>query len=150
MDRDFDMKRSEIYQAVWSEPVFHVAKRLGMSDRGLSDICKRFDVPTPPRGFWRKVQAGQKPPVAPLPLSGNDPDVLRGVQSCVTDGASTLPLVAPVVTVVDASVNMFEAELELLNSVGAALVSLGKMKSAMGPEMRAIARRWLSQAASGL
>ncbi len=142
------MKRSELYRAVWADPVFHVAKALGMSDRGLTDVCKRLDVPTPPRGYWRKVQTGQKPPAAPLPLSDTDPDVLQGIEGNVIESVLTPPSVDPVVPT--AAVSLFEAELELLNSIGAALVAVGKVKSAMGPEVRAIARRWLSQAANGL
>lgn len=144
------MKRSELYQAVWSDPVFHVAKKLGMSDRGLTDVCKRLDVPTPPRGYWRKVQTGQKPPAAPLPLSDSDPDVLKGVENGVIEGALTLPLVVPALPVTEPSASLFESELELLNSVGAVLVAVAKLKPAMGPDVRAIARRWLTQAASGL
>jgi len=53
------MRRTELYKAVWADPVLHVAKRLGFSDRGLAEVCKRANIPTPPRGHWRRLQTGQ-------------------------------------------------------------------------------------------
>lgn len=70
------MRRMDLYQAVWADPVFHVAKRLNISDRGLAEVCRRMDVPTPPRGYWRKVQTGQQPSVTPLPDPANNPLVV--------------------------------------------------------------------------
>lgn len=53
------IRRSELYLEVWAKPMTKVAEGLGMSDRGLSNICQRFDIPTPPRGYWRQLQTGQ-------------------------------------------------------------------------------------------
>lgn len=50
----------------------HVAKRLGISDRGLIEVCRRVSIPTPPRGYWRRVQTGQTPDRAPLPSPDDD------------------------------------------------------------------------------
>lgn len=66
------MTRNELYQAVWSDPVLHVARRIGISDRGLIDVCRRAEVPTPPRGYWRQLQTGQGPQKAPLPRPEDD------------------------------------------------------------------------------
>jgi hypothetical protein len=33
---------------------------LGLSDVGLAKICDRHRVPTPPRGYWAKKEAGKK------------------------------------------------------------------------------------------
>ncbi len=37
-----------------------VAAEFQISDVGLAKICDRHRVPTPPRGYWAKVEAGQK------------------------------------------------------------------------------------------
>lgn len=66
------MTRNELYLAVWAEPVMRVAKRIGISDRGLAEVCRRVDIPTPPRGYWRRIQTGQTPDKTPLPHPGDD------------------------------------------------------------------------------
>lgn len=50
----------------------HVAPRLGISDRGLIEVCRRVNIPTPPRGYWRRIQTGQTPDRPPLPNPGDD------------------------------------------------------------------------------
>lgn len=66
------MKRSDLYNAVWKDPVFHVAHRLGLSDSRLNIICKQAEIPTPPRGYWRQIQTGQTPEKASLPRPDDD------------------------------------------------------------------------------
>ena len=51
------MSRRELYDLVWSEPITAIAKRLGISDRGLTKVCRRSDIPAPPRGYWAKIAA---------------------------------------------------------------------------------------------
>lgn len=41
------LTRESPYQQVWSEPIVHVANRLGLSGRGLGKICARHDIPVP-------------------------------------------------------------------------------------------------------
>ena len=47
--------REELYQQVWSEPIVHVAGRLGLSGRGVAKLCARHTIPVPPRGWWAAV-----------------------------------------------------------------------------------------------
>jgi hypothetical protein len=61
------LTREALYQQVWAEPIIHVAKRLGLSDRGLAKVCARHQIPVPPRGWWAKKQHGQTMRQAPLP-----------------------------------------------------------------------------------
>ena len=61
------MKRSELYEKIWSMPMTKLAEKLGISDVGLAKACRRHAVPAPPRGYWAKLRAGQKPPKTPLP-----------------------------------------------------------------------------------
>lgn len=69
------MTRNELYRAVWSDPVFHIAKRIGISNRSLLDVCRRAEVPTPPRGYWRRIQTGQTPEKAPLTRPEDDSSI---------------------------------------------------------------------------
>jgi len=60
------LTRDALYAEVWSSPITHIAKRLGMSDRGLAKLCARHEIPVPPRGWWAKKTAGQKASQTPL------------------------------------------------------------------------------------
>lgn len=52
------LSRQDLYQLVWTEPITTLAKRFGISDRGLTKVCQRSDIPAPPRGYWAKIAAG--------------------------------------------------------------------------------------------
>ena len=58
--------REELYDLVWQKPISKLAVELGISDVGLSKICRRHEVPTPPRGYWARLEAGYTDPKAPL------------------------------------------------------------------------------------
>jgi hypothetical protein len=61
------LTRQDLYKKVWSEPIVHVAERLGMSGRGLGKMCARYRIPVPPRGWWAKKQHGHRVRQTPLP-----------------------------------------------------------------------------------
>jgi hypothetical protein len=50
-----DFQRDELYEEVWTEAVSKVAKRYGISDVGLRQICVSLEVPLPPRGYWARL-----------------------------------------------------------------------------------------------
>ena len=54
------LTRQELYELVWSTPMTKLAESFGISDVGLAKICDRHRVPTPPRGYWAKKEAGRK------------------------------------------------------------------------------------------
>jgi len=62
-----ELAREELYGLVWAEPMTKVARRYGLSDRGLAKICVRMGVPVPGRGYWAKVQSGKVPRQEKLP-----------------------------------------------------------------------------------
>lgn len=69
--------REKIYKEVWDEPVTIVAKRYGISDVAFHKLCKRLEVPVPPRGYWSQIKAGEKlqrPPLTKL----SDPRKILG------------------------------------------------------------------------
>jgi len=59
--------REELYEKVWTEAMAILAPKLGLSDVGLKKTCARLRIPTPPRGYWAKIAAGQRPRRTPLP-----------------------------------------------------------------------------------
>jgi hypothetical protein len=59
--------REALYRLVWSESTRTLSKRLGISDVGLAKACRRASVPTPDRGYWARVAAGQRCEKTPLP-----------------------------------------------------------------------------------
>jgi hypothetical protein len=53
------LTRKELYDLVWSEPMTTVCKRFGITDNGLRKHCKSMNIPTPPIGYWAKLQNGK-------------------------------------------------------------------------------------------
>ncbi|WP_434480441.1 hypothetical protein [Gemmatimonas sp.] len=61
------LTREELYERVWTEPMAVLAPKLGLSDVGLKKTCARLRIPSPPRGYWARLAAGQKIRRTPLP-----------------------------------------------------------------------------------
>ena len=59
--------RERLYQELWDEPATTVAARYGVTSTAIAKVCTRLNIPTPSRGYWQKTEAGQSPPVEPLP-----------------------------------------------------------------------------------
>jgi hypothetical protein len=67
------LHRDALYKEVWETPIRQLAKRYDISDVGLTKICRKMDIPTPPRGYWAKRTNGQrveKAALPPLPETG--------------------------------------------------------------------------------
>src|SRR5262245_55959545 len=61
------VSRDELYRLVWETPMVRLGQQIGISGNGLAKICRRLDVPYPPRGWWAKKGAGNRVLIAPLP-----------------------------------------------------------------------------------
>jgi hypothetical protein len=61
------LHRERLYKEVWESPISQLAPKYGVSDVGLAKICKRMDIPIPPRGYWAKVAYGYKVKKPALP-----------------------------------------------------------------------------------
>lgn len=48
----------DLKKMVWSQPMTTVASQLGISDVAVRKRCLKLGVPTPPRGYWTKLKAG--------------------------------------------------------------------------------------------
>lgn len=66
------LTRRQLYDVVWDTPIDLLASRYDISNVGLAKICRRFDVPVPPRGYWQKLAAGIKVPRSKLSASRDD------------------------------------------------------------------------------
>ena len=83
------LTHQQLYDLVWSKAVRDVAQDFGMSDVALAKRCRAVRVPIPPRGYWARVAAGQKPRKTPLP---------KHRSGKYTDGARESPAAEPTVT----------------------------------------------------
>jgi hypothetical protein len=61
------LSREDLYELAWSKPISELAKDFGISDVGLAKRCRRLGVPLPGRGYWARIDAGQKPYRPKLP-----------------------------------------------------------------------------------
>jgi hypothetical protein len=50
----------ELQKMVWEMPTVKVAKKLGVSDVAIKKRCKKFNIPKPGLGYWRKIEVEQK------------------------------------------------------------------------------------------
>jgi len=62
-----ELRREELYEKVWSIPMQKLAREFGLSDVGLAKLCRRYQIPVPGRGYWRRLETGQRLARSPLP-----------------------------------------------------------------------------------
>src|SRR5689334_20660331 len=55
-----ELRRKVLYEKVRSIPMQKLAKGFGLSDGGLAKLCRRYQSPVPGRGYWRRLESGQK------------------------------------------------------------------------------------------
>jgi hypothetical protein len=87
-NRPYACSRKELARAVWIRPVEQVAATLGISGTALKKHLRALNIPSPPRGYWARVQAGQRPGrsrLPPLPPGSSDMVYL----ACPPDGSPT-------------------------------------------------------------
>lgn len=63
------LSREQLYDLVWSKPMSALGPEFGVSDVALKKRCKKLGIPTPPRGYWAKEEAGKRPHKKKLPDS---------------------------------------------------------------------------------
>ncbi len=52
------LQRETLHKEVWQMPIMQLAKKYGLSDVGLAKICRKMEIPLPPRGHWQKQAHG--------------------------------------------------------------------------------------------
>lgn len=50
------LTRKELYDLVWSTPLSKIAEKYAVNPDGIKKICKKFNVPMPPNGYWSKMK----------------------------------------------------------------------------------------------
>lgn len=66
------LSREEFFDLVWSRPATKLAAEFGITDVAIHKRCKKLHVPTPPRGYWAKLEFGKAPQKPTLPPSPNE------------------------------------------------------------------------------
>lgn len=69
--------REQLQSLVWSKPLRDAAIEIGISDVGLKKICSRYGIPTPPQGYWLRVEPKDtaKVPAVPPTLASQVIDI---------------------------------------------------------------------------
>ena len=70
------ISRRSLYEAVWSEPVYKVAERFGITAYALAKKCRNQDIPVPERGYWKRMSCGGVTSIPSLPFK-EDGDRIR-------------------------------------------------------------------------
>lgn len=95
--REIRVDRKGLFERVWSEPVMKLAAEWGISGTGLKKVCRRLQIPVPPRGHWAKLKAGHRasrPQLRSLP-EGDPQEIViltssRGDNDCEEEPGRTL------------------------------------------------------------
>jgi hypothetical protein len=69
------VSRKDLYEQIWSKPMTKVAEDYGVSGTALKKTCNRHQIPTPPLGYWAKLQHGkfvEQPPLSTAAEKGLD------------------------------------------------------------------------------
>jgi hypothetical protein len=83
-----NLSRRQLYDLVWSKPILSLAKEYGFSDVGFSKICRRHNIPLPPRGYWAKISAGLQVAKPALPNPHREEPVYIPPRKSITDEES--------------------------------------------------------------
>ena len=88
-----EISRRDLYNRVWSTPLQHLARELDISDVGLRKACKRYGIPTPPRGYWAQLAAGTASPRPGLSPARIDAVVLNAAHHRSNTPTASVPAV---------------------------------------------------------
>jgi hypothetical protein len=67
LDREHHrLTRQELYDLTWTDPVYKVAARFGISGVALAKKCRKAGIPLPSRGYWAQLAHGKKVRKVPL------------------------------------------------------------------------------------
>jgi hypothetical protein len=65
------LTRQQLYESVWTQPIYRLAPLCGVTDVGMAKLCRRYRIPVPGRGYWRKLETGgtvpKRPPLPRFP-----------------------------------------------------------------------------------
>lgn len=50
------LTRKELYDLVWSTTISKILEQYAVSNDGFKKICKKYEIPLPPNGYWLKLK----------------------------------------------------------------------------------------------
>lgn len=50
------LTRKELYDLVWSTTISKILEQFALSNNGFKKICKKYEIPLPPNGYWLKLK----------------------------------------------------------------------------------------------
>ena len=50
------LTRKELYDLVWSTTISKILEQYAISNDGFKKICKKYEIPLPPNGYWLKLK----------------------------------------------------------------------------------------------
>lgn len=73
--------RTALYEQVWTTPMMKLAADYRITGTGLAKVCRKANIPVPPRGYWNKLQYGKPVIKRPLlPPAANDAGEMLTIQ----------------------------------------------------------------------
>lgn len=72
-----ELSNEDLFLLAWQVPITKIAAAVGVSDVAFKKTCRNRGIPTPPRGYWAKVQAGYGVPRPPSPVWSRSADSLK-------------------------------------------------------------------------
>ena len=68
------LTRKELYDLVWSTTISKILEKYALSNDGFKKICKKYEVPLPPNGYWLKLKHNKpfKKEILNLDFEGNN------------------------------------------------------------------------------
>jgi len=79
-----EISRQDLFDAAWTRPLVEVAADFGVTSTALKKTCRRYDIPTPSRGYWAQVRAGRtfkRPKLRPVKDPRQDRVIIYGGRS---------------------------------------------------------------------
>lgn len=62
---EITVSRDDLYKRLWEVPMKQVIDHYDSDYYNLRKFCDKYKVPTPPSGYWKKVELGKELPVRP-------------------------------------------------------------------------------------
>ncbi len=62
---EITVSRDDLYQRLWEAPMKNVIEHYDTDYYNLRKFCDAYKIPTPPSGYWKKVELGKELPAKP-------------------------------------------------------------------------------------
>lgn len=53
------LSRAQLYEMVWSRPMTEIARKHGVRDLRIAQVCDLHDIARPSAGYWQKLDHGK-------------------------------------------------------------------------------------------